>query len=316
MNLRYSFDMKVLLTGVAGFLGSHLAKKFILKGHQVIGVDDFSTGSLKNLDGILHENRFMLVKQDIRSEIKFEVDLILNFACPASPKAYQLDPVKTIETSILGILNLCKLAKSTGARLIQASTSEIYGDPLENPQRESYWGNVNPIGIRSCYDEGKRAAETICFDYKRQFGIDARIVRIFNTYGPNMAVDDGRVVSNFINQALKNEPLTVYGDGTQTRSLCFVSDLIEGIYKISVLEKSIKTPINLGNPSEYSMYELAKKVVSLAGSTSKITNLPLPADDPRQRRPDISLATRVLDWSPKISIDDGLLTTIKYFSNN
>jgi len=316
MNLRYSFDMKVLLTGVAGFLGSHLAKKFILKGHQVIGVDDFSTGSLKNLDGILHENRFMLVKQDIRSEIKFEVDLILNFACPASPKAYQLDPVKTIETSILGILNLCKLAKSTGARLIQASTSEIYGDPLENPQRESYWGNVNPIGIRSCYDEGKRAAETICFDYKRQFGIDARIVRIFNTYGPNMAVDDGRVVSNFINQALKNEPLTVYGDGTQTRSLCFVSDLIEGIYKISVLEKSIKTPINLGNPSEYSMFELAKKVVSLAGSTSKITNLPLPADDPRQRRPDISLATRVLDWSPKISIDDGLLTTIKYFSNN
>jgi len=316
MNLRYSFDMKVLLTGVAGFLGSHLAKKFILNGHQVIGVDDFSTGSLKNLDGILHENRFMLVKQDVRSEIKFEVDLILNFACPASPKAYQLDPVKTIETCILGIMNLCKLAKSTGARLIQASTSEIYGDPLENPQRESYWGNVNPIGIRSCYDEGKRAAETICFDYKRQFGIDVRIVRIFNTYGPNMAVDDGRVVSNFINQALKNEPLTVYGDGTQTRSLCFVSDLIEGIYKISVLEKSINTPINLGNPSEYSMYELAKKVVSLAGSTSKITNLPLPADDPRQRRPDISFATRVLDWSPKISIDDGLLTTIKYFSNN
>jgi UDP-glucuronate decarboxylase len=308
--------MKVLLTGVAGFLGSHLAKKFILNGHQVIGVDDFSTGSLKNLDDMLHENRFVLVKQDIRSEIKFEVDLILNFACPASPKAYQLDPVKTIETSILGILNLCKLAKSTGARLIQASTSEIYGDPLENPQRESYWGNVNPIGIRSCYDEGKRAAETICFDYKRQFGIDVRIVRIFNTYGPNMAVDDGRVVSNFINQALKNEPLTVYGDGTQTRSLCFVSDLIEGIYKISVLEKPINTPINLGNPSEYSMYELARKVISLAGSTSKITNLSLPADDPRQRRPDISLATRVLDWSPKISIDDGLLITIKYFSNN
>jgi UDP-glucuronate decarboxylase len=308
--------MKVLLTGVAGFLGSHLAKKFILNGHQVIGVDDFSTGSLKNLDGILHEKRFTLVKQDVRSEIKFEVDLILNFACPASPKAYQLDPVKTIETSILGILNLCKLAKSTGARLIQSSTSEIYGDPLENPQRESYWGNVNPIGIRSCYDEGKRAAETICFDYKRQFGIDVRIVRIFNTYGPNMAVDDGRVVSNFINQALKNEPLTVYGDGTQTRSLCFVSDLIEGIYKISVLEKPINTPINLGNPSEYSMYELARKVISLAGSTSKITNLSLPADDPRQRRPDISLATRVLDWSPKISIDDGLLITIKYFSNN
>ena len=260
--------------------------------------------------------RFTLFEHDVRNEINQDVDLILNFACPASPKAYQLDPVKTIETSFLGIMNLCKLAKLTGARLIQASTSEVYGDPLENPQRESYWGNVNPIGVRSCYDEGKRAAETICFDYKRQYDIDVRVIRIFNTYGPNMSVDDGRVVSNFINQALRNEPITVYGDGSQTRSLCYVSDLVEGIYKISTLEKSVNTPINLGNPNEYSMYELAKKVISLSKSTSKIINLPLPADDPRQRKPDITLANKILDWYPKIHIEDGLLKTINYFSNS
>ena len=308
--------MRVLITGVAGFLGSHLATKFISEGHIVIGIDDFSTGSRKNLENLLHEERFTLFEHDVRNEINQDVDLILNFACPASPKAYQLDPVKTIETSFLGIMNLCKLAKLTGARLIQASTSEVYGDPLENPQRESYWGNVNPIGIRSCYDEGKRAAETICFDYKRQYGIDIRVIRIFNTYGPNMSVDDGRVVSNFINQALRNEPITVYGDGSQTRSLCYVSDLVEGIYKISTLEKSVNTPINLGNPNEYSMYELAKKVISLSKSTSKIINLPLPADDPRQRKPDITLANKILDWYPKINIEDGLLKTINYFSNS
>ena len=308
--------MRVLITGVAGFLGSHLATKFISEGHIVIGIDDFSTGSKKNLENLLHEERFTLFEHDVRNEINQDVDLILNFACPASPKAYQLDPVKTIETSFLGIMNLCKLAKLTGARLIQASTSEVYGDPLENPQRESYWGNVNPIGIRSCYDEGKRAAETICFDYKRQYGIDVKVIRIFNTYGPNMSVDDGRVVSNFINQALRNEPITVYGDGSQTRSLCYVSDLVEGIYKISTLEKSVNTPINLGNPNEYSMYELAKKVISLSKSTSKIINLPLPADDPRQRKPDITLANKILDWYPKIHIEDGLLKTIDYFSNS
>ena len=308
--------MRVLITGVAGFLGSHLATKFISEGHIVIGIDDFSTGSKKNLENLLHEERFTLFEHDVRNEINQDVDLILNFACPASPKAYQLDPVKTIETSFLGIMNLCKLAKLTGARLIQASTSEVYGDPLENPQRESYWGNVNPIGIRSCYDEGKRAAETICFDYKRQYGIDVKVIRIFNTYGPNMSVDDGRVVSNFINQALRNEPITVYGDGSQTRSLCYVSDLIEAIYKISTLEKSVNTPINLGNPNEYSMYELAKKVISLSKSTSKIINLPLPADDPRQRKPDITLANKILDWYPKIHIEDGLLKTINYFSNS
>ena len=308
--------MRVLITGVAGFLGSHLATKFISEGHIVIGIDDFSTGSKKNLENLLHDERFTLFEHDVRNEINQDVDLILNFACPASPKAYQLDPVKTIETSFLGIMNLCKLAKLTGARLIQASTSEVYGDPLENPQRESYWGNVNPIGVRSCYDEGKRAAETICFDYKRQYGIDVKVIRIFNTYGPNMSVDDGRVVSNFINQALRNEPITVYGDGSQTRSLCYVSDLVEGIYKISTLEKSVDTPINLGNPNEYSMYELAKKVISLSKSTSKIINLPLPADDPRQRKPDITLANKILDWYPKIHIEDGLLKTIKYFSNS
>ena len=308
--------MRVLITGVAGFLGSHLATKFISEGHIVIGIDDFSTGSKKNLESLLREVRFTLIEHDVRNEINQDVDLILNFACPASPKAYQSDPVKTIETSFLGIMNLCKLAKLTGARLIQASTSEVYGDPLENPQRESYWGNVNPIGVRSCYDEGKRAAETICFDYKRQYGIDVRVIRIFNTYGPNMSVDDGRVVSNFINQALRNEPITVYGDGSQTRSLCYVSDLVEGIYKISTLEKSVNTPINLGNPNEYSMYELAKKVISLSKSTSKIINLPLPADDPRQRKPDITLANKILDWYPKIHIEDGLLKTINYFSNS
>lgn len=308
--------MRVLITGVAGFLGSHLATKFISEGHIVIGIDDFSTGSKKNLENLLHEERFTLFEHDVRNEINQDVDLILNFACPASPKAYQLDPVKTIETSFLGIMNLCKLAKLTGARLIQASTSEVYGDPLENPQRESYWGNVNPIGVRSCYDEGKRAAETICFDYKRQYGIDIRVIRIFNTYGPNMSVDDGRVVSNFINQALRNEPITVYGDGSQTRSLCYVSDLLEAIYKISTLEESVNTPINLGNPNEYSMYELAKKVISLSKSTSKIINLPLPADDPRQRKPDITLANKILDWYPKINIEDGLLKTINYFSNS
>ena len=308
--------MRVLITGVAGFLGSHLATKFISEGHIVIGIDDFSTGSKKNLENLLREVRFTLFEHDVRNEINQDVDLILNFACPASPKAYQLDPVKTIETSFLGIMNLCKLAKLTGARLIQASTSEVYGDPLENPQRESYWGNVNPIGVRSCYDEGKRAAETICLDYKRQYGNDVRVIRIFNTYGPNMSVDDGRVVSNFINQALRNEPITVYGDGSQTRSLCYVSDLVEGIYKISTLEKSVNTPINLGNPNEYSMYELAKKVISLSKSTSKIINLPLPADDPRQRKPDITLANKILDWYPKIHIEDGLLKTINYFSNS
>jgi len=308
--------MRVLLTGVAGFLGSHIAKKFILNGHKVIGVDDFSTGSTQNLEQLLHEDRFTLIEHDIRNQISQDVDIILNFACPASPKAYQFDPVRTIETSFLGIMNLCRLAKSTGAKLVQASTSEVYGDPLQNPQKESYWGNVNPIGIRSCYDEGKRAAETICFDYKRQYSVDTRVVRIFNTYGPNMSVDDGRVVSNFINQALNNEPITVYGDGSQTRSLCYVSDLVEGIYKISLLDKPVNTPVNLGNPTEYTMYELAKKVILLSGSSSKIVYLPLPADDPRQRKPDITLATKLLDWSPKIDLENGLLNTIQYFSRD
>jgi len=229
--------MHVLITGSAGFLGSHLVTKFLAEGHEVTGLDDFSTGNYKNMLNFIKNRNFNFIEGDVRDKIDLNVDLIMNFACPASPKAYQLDPVRTIETNFLGIINLLKLAKRSGATLLQASTSEVYGDPTESPQKESYWGNVNPVGIRSCYDEGKRAAETLCFDYKRQFGVDTRVVRIFNTYGPNMAVDDGRVVSNFINQAIRNEPITIYGDGAQTRSFCYVSDLITGIYKIAILEK-------------------------------------------------------------------------------
>jgi UDP-glucuronate decarboxylase len=312
----YTVPMRVLITGSAGFLGSHLVEKFLNEGNTVIGLDDFSTGKPKNMKVFLKEKNFSFIEKDVREKIDLEVDLILNFACPASPKAYQSDPVRTIETNFLGMINLLQLAKKTEAKIVQASTSEVYGDPSESPQKESYWGNVNPIGIRSCYDEGKRAAETLCFDYKRQFEVDARVIRIFNTYGPNMAIDDGRVVSNFVNQALTNKPLTLYGDGTQTRSLCYVSDLVEGIYQISMLEKPVSTPVNLGNPNEYSMHELAKKVILLSKSKSNIVNLPLPADDPKQRKPDIKLATKILDWYPKINIEDGLLKTIEYFSNN
>jgi UDP-glucuronate decarboxylase len=251
----------------------------------------------------------------VREKIFIEADLILNFACPASPKAYQADPVRTIETNFLGIINLLQLAKLTGARLVQASTSEVYGDPEESPQKESYWGNVNPVGIRSCYDEGKRAAETLCFDYKRQYGVDARVIRIFNTYGPNMAIDDGRVVSNFINQSIRNEPLTIYGDGSQTRSFCFVSDLISGIFNISMLNEPLKTPINLGNPEEYSMLDLANQILQLTNSDSKISFKKLPLDDPTQRRPDVSLAIQLIGWKPIIDMDLGLKETIAYFQS-
>jgi UDP-glucuronate decarboxylase len=237
----------------------------------------------------------------------------LNFACPASPKHYQLDPVRTIETNFLGIIHLLRLARDTGALLIQASTSEIYGDPLESPQTEGYWGNVNPIGIRSCYDEGKRAAETLCFDYKRQYNVDSRVIRIFNTYGPNMSIDDGRVVSNFIVQAIRSEPITIYGDGRQTRSFCYVSDLVEGIYKLLMLNTKVESPINLGNPNEFTMIELAKKIIELTNSKSKIVYEKLPLDDPRNRRPDISLAKEVLNWAPKVDINEGITLAIEYF---
>ena len=255
--------MKILLTGAAGFLGSHLTSKLLDSGHEVIGIDDLSTGSLSNLTDALSNPYFKFVEHDVRNPFEAQVDAILNFACPASPKNYQLDPVRTIETNFLGIINMLHLAKKSGARILQASTSEVYGDPSISPQPESYWGNVNPIGIRSCYDEGKRAAETLCFDYKRQHGVDARLVRIFNTYGPNMAVGDGRVVSNFIVQALQGSPITIYGDGSQTRSFCFVSDLIDGIYKMLMLDDPLDTPINIGNPGEFSMLELAEIVTQL-----------------------------------------------------
>lgn len=306
--------MKVLLTGAAGFLGSHLTSFLLSSGHQVVGLDDLSTGSSRNLEKFQGNPNFQFVNHDVRNPYFSQVDAILNFACPASPKHYQLDPVRTIETNFLGIINMLHLAQETGARLIQASTSEVYGDPSVSPQPESYWGNVNPIGIRSCYDEGKRAAETLCFDYKRQFSLDTRVIRIFNTYGPNMSLDDGRVVSNFIVQALKGEPLTIFGDGTQTRSFCYVSDLVDGIYRVMTLQHGIDSPINLGNPNEFTMLELANKVISATGSESKIEYRALPLDDPRQRRPDISRARTLLNWEPKIDLDTGISEAVQYFS--
>jgi UDP-glucuronate decarboxylase len=311
----YTKFMNILITGCAGFLGSHLTQKFLSEGHVVTGVDDLSTGKLENMKKFIEDKNFNFLEKDVREKFFIEVDLILNFACPASPKAYQVDPVRTIETNFLGIINLLQLAKFTGAKLVQASTSEVYGDPKETPQKESYWGNVNPVGIRSCYDEGKRAAETLCFDYKRQYGVDARVVRIFNTYGPNMAIDDGRVVSNFINQAIRNEPITIYGDGSQTRSFCFVTDLITGLFNVSILNKALETPINLGNPEEFSMLDLANKIKLLTKSESEIIFKELPSDDPLQRRPDVSLAIELINWKPLVDITTGLNKTINYFQS-
>ena len=307
-------DMKILITGAAGFLGSHLTKRILDDGHQVLGIDDFSTGSKKNIESLFSNPNFEFFEHDVRTPFYARVDAILNFACPASPKNYQLDPVRTIETNFLGIINMLHLARQSGARILQASTSEVYGDPHVSPQPETYWGNVNPIGIRSCYDEGKRAAETLCFDYKRQFDVDARVVRIFNTYGPNMAVGDGRVVSNFIVQALQDDPITIYGDGSQTRSFCYVTDLVDGILKMLTLDVNPDSPINLGNPTEYSMLELANKIIGITNSKSSLVFKPLPLDDPRQRRPDIAMANSTLKWSPKVSLDTGIEMTAKYFA--
>jgi UDP-glucuronate decarboxylase len=305
--------LKVLLTGAAGFLGSHLAEMLIENGNSVIGLDDLSTGSISNLSKLKDNPAFSFIEGDVRNPIRLEVDAILNFACPASPKQYQLDPVRTIETNFLGMINLLHLARETGAKIVQASTSEVYGDPTESPQRETYWGNVNPIGIRSCYDEGKRAAETLCFDYKRQHNVDARVIRIFNTYGPRMAVGDGRVVSNFIVQALQGKDITIYGDGTQTRSFCYVDDLVEGIRKVFELPDSMDSPVNLGNPGEFSMIELASKVIAISGSKSKIEFEALPEDDPKQRKPDIQKAEQLLGWQPSIELDKGIKKTTSYF---
>ncbi len=305
--------MRILLSGAAGFLGSNLAEKLVKDGHVVIGIDDLSTGRLENLNGLNCEKNFDFFNHDIREPFDIEVEAILNFACPASPKHYQSDPVKTIETNFLGTVNMLKLAKKYGAVLIQASTSEVYGDPNINPQIEEYWGNVNPIGIRACYDEGKRAAETLCFDYFRQFGVDSRVLRIFNTYGPRMAVGDGRVVSNFIVQALQNQDITIYGDGSQTRSFCYVDDLILAISKMLDLPANPLTPINIGNSDEFTMIELANKIICATNSDSKIVFEPLPSDDPKQRRPDITKASDVLNWSPKIDLDEGIRRTAEYF---
>jgi UDP-glucuronate decarboxylase len=305
--------MKILLTGAAGFLGSHLSSSLVSAGHHVVGIDDLSTGSQANISPLLGNPNFEFLEHDVRNPIDIKVDAILNFACPASPVHYQADPVKTIETNFLGIINLLHLAKETGARIIQASTSEVYGDPVITPQPETYWGNVNPIGIRSCYDEGKRAAETLCFDYLRQFNVDSRVIRIFNTYGPNMAVGDGRVVSNFIVQALRGEPLTIYGNGTQTRSFCYVEDLVSGIIKVLNLNSNPSTPINLGNPNEFTMLELANLVIEITGSKSVLQNFELPGDDPKQRKPDISKAEVILGWEPKIQLAEGIRRTVDYF---
>jgi UDP-glucuronate decarboxylase len=305
--------MKILLTGAAGFLGSHISKKLIDNDHEVIGLDDLSTGSIKNIEQLINHSNYSFIEHDVRIPYQAKVDAILNFACPASPVNYQKDPVRTIETNFLGMINLLHLANETGARIIQASTSEIYGDPTQSPQKESYWGNVNPIGIRSCYDEGKRAAETLCFDYRRQYNLDTRVIRIFNTYGPNMAIGDGRVVSNFIVQALRNEPIYIYGDGKQSRSFCYVSDLVEGIYQLVQLDKNPDTPINLGNPNEFTILELAKVVIEITNSKSEIVNNPLPQDDPKQRCPDISIAKSILNWKPTIELREGIKKTAAYF---
>ena len=304
--------MKILVTGAAGFLGSHLTSALVSSGNEVIGLDDLSTGSIENLLAV-EGGKFTFIKDDVRTASLPEVEGIFNLACPASPVHYQFDPVKTLETNVLGTLNVLRTAREIGARVLQASTSEVYGDPLVSPQPETYWGNVNPIGIRSCYDEGKRASETLCFDYFRQYDVDSRVVRIFNTYGPNMSMGDGRVVSNFIVQALSGNDITVYGDGSQTRSFCFVDDLIQGLIDVFFSGKNHQTPINLGNPSEFSMLDLAKKIITLCDSSSMVTFEPLPLDDPRQRNPDISLARNLIGWNPKVSIDDGLLRTINYF---
>ena len=305
--------MQILVTGGAGFLGSHLCEALLNMGHKVVCLDNFYTGDADNVAHLRTNPHFELMRHDVTFPLYIEVDGIFNLACPASPVHYQRDPVQTFKTSVHGAINMLGLAKRTGARFLQASTSEIYGDPEISPQVESYWGNVNPIGIRSCYDEGKRAAETLTFDYHRQYKTDIRVARIFNTYGPKMAVNDGRVISNFIIQALKDEPITIYGDGSQTRSFCYVDDLIDGLIKLFFTEK-IYEPINLGNPEPITMSLLAQEIVSITNSISKIAYLPLPSDDPKQREPVITKAKDLLKWNPKIERKTGLIQTTNYFS--
>ena len=306
--------MRILVTGGSGFLGSHLSEKLVGFGHDVICLDNFYTGHRNNIEHLFSKSNFELVRHDVTFPYYVEVDRIYNLACPASPIHYQANPVQTTKTSVHGAINMLGLAKRTGARILQASTSEVYGDPEIHPQTEDYWGRVNPIGIRSCYDEGKRCAETLFFDYHRQYAVDIRVARIFNTYGPRMHPKDGRVVSNFIVQALKGEDITVYGDGSQTRSFCFVDDLIEGLLAFMDVDKGFPGPINIGNPTEFTMLELAESVLKLTNSASKLVFKELPHDDPKQRKPDISLAKEKLSWEPKVQLNEGLLKTIQYFS--
>ncbi len=311
----YGLVKRILVTGGAGFLGSHLCEHLLDQGHEVICVDNFFTGRRANISHLLSNPLFEVLRHDITFPLYVEVDEIYNLACPASPIHYQFDPVQTTKTSVHGAINVLGLAKRVKAKILQASTSEVYGDPDVHPQEESYWGRVNPIGVRSCYDEGKRCAETLFFDYYRQHNLRIKIARIFNTYGPRMHPNDGRVVSNFIVQALENKPITIYGDGMQTRSFCYVDDLIEAMIKIMDTPDSFTGPVNIGNPMEFTILELAKTVIELTGSNSQIEFKPLPQDDPKQRQPDINLAREMLDWEPKVSLKEGLQKTVDYFRN-
>lgn len=306
---------RILVTGGAGFLGSHLCERLIKEGHEVLCVDNFYTGTRDNIKHLIQNHKFELMRHDIAFPLYVEVDEIYNLACPASPIHYQFDPVQTTKTSVHGAINMLGLAKRVKAKILQASTSEVYGDPEMHPQREEYWGHVNPIGYRSCYDEGKRCAETLFFDYHRQHKIQIKVARIFNTYGPRMHPNDGRVVSNFIVQSLQNEPITIYGEGSQTRSFCYVSDLLEGFIRLMNTDDSFTGPVNLGNPVELTILEIAQKIIELTGSKSTIVHKPLPSDDPTMRCPDISLAQEKLDWNPSIQLHDGLKLTIEYFDN-
>jgi len=311
----FASNRRVLVTGGAGFLGSHLCERLLSLGCDVICLDNFFTGAKRNIYHLLDYPNFELLRHDVTFSLYVEVDEIYNLACPASPIHYQFDPVQTTKTSVHGAINMLGLAKRVKAKILQASTSEVYGDPKVHPQREDYWGHVNPIGLRSCYDEGKRCAETLFFDYFRQHQLRIKVARIFNTYGPRMHPRDGRVVSNFIVQALTNEPITIYGDGSQTRSFCYVDDLIEGLMRLMDTPDQITGPINLGNSTEFSMLELARKVIDLTGARSKIVFKPLPSDDPLQRKPDISLAREALQWEPRISLEEGLRPTVSYFES-
>ncbi len=304
--------MRILVTGGAGFIGSHLCERLLADGHDVLCLDNFFTGRRVNISKLLDDHRFELIRHDVIEPILLEVDQIYNLACPASPIHYQYNPVKTVKTSVMGMINMLGLAKRVRARILQASTSEVYGDPLVHPQPEEYWGNVNPIGLRSCYDEGKRIAETLMMDYHRQNQVDTRIARIFNTYGPRMLENDGRVVSNFIVQALRGEPLTLYGEGDQTRSFCYVDDLVEALIRLMNVP-DVHEPVNLGNPGEFTIKELAEEVVKVCESSSGVKYLPLPQDDPKQRQPDISRAQTLLDWKPTILLQEGLQKTVAYF---